>query len=768
MTRRPSKKDDRPNRSAAHPRRRDGATPDAHAGAKWKRFSLIGVGVLAFALGVTIWRAGDNDPSAALQGAGENYNVLLITLDTTRADCLGCYGHPVVKTPNIDRLAAEGAMFTQCMATCPLTLPSHASIMTGTYPFVHRARNNGRYLVDDGNETLAEILSQAGYTTGAEVSAYVLDAIWGIGQGFDHYRSETEQLAVGDRLQRMETLQSEPSDAVVSRALNWLDANKPNKFFLWTHFFDPHEPCEPPPAFRRMYRDPYFGEISFVDQQIGRLINALERRGILDQTMIVLTADHGEGRGDHQELTHSYFLYDATMRAPLIFWRPGLITKGRRIDSQVSTVDIAPTILSILGMDDPAGMQGVSLTPLLEGTARDLRLTSYGETLSPKHAFGYAVLRALRADGWKYIHAPKPELFDLRNDPNELRNVAGMHPDRVSKMREMLATLMADAGGARSGSDRAVQLDEEATRKLSALGYVGGYTPPDTTGEDEDLDSFSGPDPKDRIDDYTQFMLARSFDKQGKHESAVPILQRLIQRQPEAPAYRELLGAQLRKLNRTQEAIAQYQKLTELQPRNALAHYHLGRLYGDLNQFDRSAVHLRNAADAMPDDAATWSSLGLALVRIEQYEQARSAFKRVLEIDPHYSGARTELSALAQRRGDWAQAKKLLEQGLELDPNNPEAINNLAWLLATAPDESIRDGEKALQLAGKLKDAFGENNPAVLDTVAAAYAANQRFDDAIRTCQKAVDIAEDADSDLAKEIRERLELYTSHQPYRQR
>ena len=734
-----------------------------------RRKSVLIVVVVLLGGGAAWWALYRTKPRPrSLEGAARGYNVLLITMDTTRADCLGCYGHPVVKTPHIDRLASEGALFTQCMATCPLTLPSHASIMTGTYPFVHRARNNGRYLADAGNTTLAEVLRDAGYQTCAQVSAYVLDAVWGIDQGFTTYRSETGTRPVRQRIKHMDTLQTEPADKVVSRGLAWLDDAKPDRFFLWLHFFDAHEPCNPPPRFRTRYRDPYFGEIAFVDEQIGRLRAALKQRGLLDRTLIVLTADHGEGRRDHRELTHSYFVYDSTMRVPLIFWQPRLIPPNLRVECTVSTVDIAPTLYALAGVDEPPGVQGTPLTPLLEQTATDLGGSVYGESVAAKHAFGYAVLRTLRAGGWKYIHAPKPELYDLVHDPGERRNVIGLHPDRSSAMRTAMATLIADAAGAIADPQRATQLDAEATQKLSALGYVGGYTPPDAPDERESMETFTGPDPKDHIDVYNRFMQARSWDKRGDHEKARQILESLVQREPTAPAFRELLCRQLRELKRTDEAIEQYRALVGLQPHNALAHYYLGRLYGDRKNYAAGLVHLQKAARAMPDDADTQSYLGLALVHAGKTDEAETAFRRALTLDPHQTGARTELCTLLEKRGDWTAAGKLLEDGYRLDPDNVEAMNNLAWFLATAPVAELRDGNRAVELATAARAALPEQVPSVLDTLSAAYAQAGRYDDAVTTATKALTLLGDQDARLAAQIRERLAVYQNRHAYHQK
>lgn len=363
---------------------------------------------LAVVMTVVLWyRAQEDTVFHPRLGQGQNFNVLLITLDTTRMDSLGCYGHPVIQTPHIDALAREGARFTQCSSSAPITLPSHASIMTSTYPFVHRARNNGRYLIDKSNLTLAELLKTNGYTTGAEVAAYVLNAMWGLDQGFDSYRGvEKGSQQSATSMENLEGWQSQKADVVCNLAMEWLQQNGLHRFFLWVHFFDPHLPLIPPKKFEAQYDDPYLAEIAFVDEQIGRLMGELRRMKLDKHTLVALTADHGEGRGQHREDTHAYYIYDSTMSVPLVFWCPAVIPAGRRIDCQVRTVDIAPTVLALLGMAEQPGFQGRSLLPLLAGETTDLGLGAYGESVLAHETHGYGQLWFYRADGWKYIHAP--------------------------------------------------------------------------------------------------------------------------------------------------------------------------------------------------------------------------------------------------------------------------------------------------------------------------------------------------------------------------
>jgi len=736
------------------------------------RFGVVVFMVLAGAAVVGLWRPWRGSGSVGrLNGSGRGFNVVLITLDTTRVDCLGCYGHPVVKTPNIDALAREGVLFRQCMTAAPITLPSHASIMTSTYPFVHRARMNGRYLADKGNVTIAEVLREAGYTTGAEIGAYVLDAIWGIDQGFDHYRSETTPEQRGERFERLATLESEPADAVCNRAVEWLDTHASEDFFLWVHFFDPHQPWTAPERFSAPYADPrfgpYLGEISFVDEQIGRLVNELRRLGVADRTLIVLTADHGEGLYQHKEISHVYYVYDSTMHVPLIFWCPSRIPRGREIDCQVRTVDITPTLLAFLGLEPKPDAQGVSLLPLLSDEKDDLHLVAFGESVEAHNTYGYARLRTLRTDGWKYIHAPKPELYDIRNDPGEMVNLVGRHREHVATLRGTMERLIAESLAYVVSEEQVGALDATAAEKLAALGYVGGYAPQDSTKSELELFSrFEGDDPKDHIDSWAEFQVARAWMTAKQPDKAEAILQKLIAAEPSSPAFRERYAVLLREAGRYNESVQQYQALLELQPGNAAAHFQVGTLYGELNQLDTCLDHLLLAVAAMPEYPEAHTKLGLGLALQGKLKEAESHFKTALTLDPTDSQARMGMASLMHRDGRYAEAVQMLREGLRYRPEATALANDLAWRLATLPSAELRDGAEAVRIAESAIERLEQASPAVLDTLAAAYAEAGRFEEAVATARRALDLAESREQvDVATQIQEHLALYEAGQAY---
>src|SRR5512139_3520064 len=356
--------------------------------------------------------AGRRPPPAAV-------NVVVVTLDTLRADRLGCYGFRRVETPNIDAVAAEGVLFEQATSTVPLTLPSHASIFTGLIPPNHGVRDNGGFFVEEKLTTLAERMKQGGWTTGAFVGAWVLDSKWGIGQGFDHYSDRFDLSKY--KVVNLGTVQKK-GDEVMDLALAWLETVKQRRFFAWIHLYDPHTPYEPPEPFRSRYPgQPYVGEVAYTDQVVGRLVAWLKGAGVWDRTLLVLLADHGESLGEHGENAHTFFVYDATQHVPLIVRTPWG-NRGRN-RSQVSTVDVMPTVLDLVGLPPQPKIDGRSLARLVLHPAGSAPELAYSETYFPRFHYGWQHLRAVRDGKWKYIEAPTPELYDVQQDPGETKNL---------------------------------------------------------------------------------------------------------------------------------------------------------------------------------------------------------------------------------------------------------------------------------------------------------------------------------------------------------
>lgn len=488
---------------------------------------------------------------------GRGCNVLLVTLDTTRADRLGCYGYTAAETPNLDRLAAEGVRFERCATCVPITLPAHASIMTATYPFHHGVRDNGKYRLHGGNVTVAELLARLGYETTAVLGSFVLNAKYGVGQGFDRY----VDLASADEgvLDLHGHSNERPADEVADLAVAALDAFGDRRFFLWVHFFDPHWPYAPPEVFAERHEDDYDGEVAFVDAELGRILNALEQRGLAGKTLVVVVGDHGEGLGQHQEDAHSFFVYETTMQVPLIVRCPERLPRGKVVRETVRTVDVMPTILEFLGESDTltAPVHGRSMLPLMSGDGGGAAREAYGETFRPTEVFEFSPLRSLLVGEWKYIHAPTPEIYHLSDDPGETENLAADEPQRVADMRERLRDLIADSAPPYWLADSAQPMSDEERARLESLGYVTGDA--GAAGEAAvELKQFdpTGPDMKDHAEVVRLWSFAAAAWQAGQMEAAEQLYSQLVERVPKMMSFRTRLAESQSRQGKTAAAMA--------------------------------------------------------------------------------------------------------------------------------------------------------------------------------------------------------------------
>jgi arylsulfatase A-like enzyme len=409
-------------------------------------------------------------------------NLVVITLDTTRADHLGAYGFQSISTPNIDGLARDGVLFVQTSTAAPLTLPAHASLYTGRFPFGHGVRDNGDFALDPRHTTLAEVLKQHGYDTGAFVSSVVLASSRGLNQGFDSYRDDFASVPGGLRRR---------ADEVTDDALSWVTRVKSTRFFAWLHFYDAHAPYQPRSPHRESYAArPYDAAIAFMDEQVGRVLDFLRQGDLLDRTIVVVIADHGEGLGEHRETGHGIFVYDSVIRVPFIIRTPFAGLRARIVDDVTRSVDVMPTLLDLIGVTAPESIDGQSLIPLMTGKVRSLDLEAYSESLYPRLRFGWSDLRALRTGRFKVIAAPRPELYDLDRDPFEEHNVFDTEQALGERMIERLREM--ERAASESAPVRA-EIDAETAAKLASLGYVS------RPGVSAPTDLSELPDPKDQI-----------------------------------------------------------------------------------------------------------------------------------------------------------------------------------------------------------------------------------------------------------------------------
>ncbi len=597
-------------------------------------FILPLVAVLAVAGAYLVARGGRAALPPAIEvapGAAAGWNVLLITLDTLRADRVGCYGYREVQTPVLDRLAAEGVRFADAVTVTPTTLPAHTSMMTGLYPPRHGVRNNGIYRLAGEYETLAKRFSGGGYATAAFLGAFVLERRFGLATGFDVYDDQITNPggAAGDALNPQR-----PGNLVVDPALDWLESHartKPERpFFVWVHLFDPHAPYTPPEPFRSHYAArPYDGEVAFTDFQVGRLMDQLDRLGLAQRTVTIAVGDHGEGLGDHGESTHSLLIYESTMHVPLIVHGPGLIPAGRVVaDRVVSVVDLAPTILELVGLATWPG-DGVSL---LAGGADPDRAT-YIETLAPLLNHGWSELRGLRRHGDKYIDAPTPEYFDLHADPRELRNLWFERPRAAEELSARLADMVAELEGADVGGDATLPIDAEARRKLEALGYVGGGAT-STFGP--------RPDPKDMIArSDAQLGTANSLVAQGRADEAIPLIRELLALTPMDASLWGLLGAAQAAAGQVDEAIESRARAIELQPHDSGAWVALGNLHYSQGDVAAWETCLAEAERLEPELGAVPLMRAVHAFQMQQYELALALCAEAARRDPVRYGARS-------------------------------------------------------------------------------------------------------------------------------
>jgi choline-sulfatase len=550
-------------------------------------------------------------------------NLLLVSLDTVRADRLGCYQHAAAQTPAIDALAASGLRFEHASTVAPLTLPAHASLMTGTFPGWHGVRDNGGFYLDDDQLTLAEILREKGFRTGGFVGAFVLDRRWGIAQGFDRYVDDFDldafpSAAGMDMIQR-------PGSEVVDRALEWLQADPNRPFFAWVHLYDAHTPYEAPEPFQSRFprtRDgAYDAEIASADAQVGRLVSALRAAGRFDDTLVIVVADHGEMLGEHGELTHGFFIYEAATHIPLIISGPRI--PARVVSDQVRIVDVVPTALSLLGIAIPNQVQGTNLMPLARG--QHLGLVAHAESWYPRYHYGWSELRSIQDERFKMIRAPRPELYDLATDPREERDRATENASRLDVLGRALDEF--ESRTARAGAPQGPRaVDPETEERLAALGYVAGSI------SSKKIEGPARGDPKDKIELYNLMKEASTLSFAGKVDEAIATVRQALATDPEIVEGYLLLGNFYKKVKRPEDAIAAY--------RDALA---------------RDNEH-QNAL----------FSLALAYKDEGRLDEARVGFERARALDPRNGRVVWQLADLWMRKGDFRQAEAILTDALAL------------------------------------------------------------------------------------------------------
>jgi choline-sulfatase len=652
---------------------------------------------LIIAAGLVAWRlmspkparaGGGNTLGALPQGVSrQSLNVVVVTLDTTRADRIGAYGAKDVETPAIDGVARDGVLFEQAVSVAPLTLPAHSSIFTGKFPPEHGVRDNGGFFLGPEQVTMAEVLKQRGYRTGAFVAAYVLDSKWGLDQGFDTYfddfdLSSRRGFSLGS-IQR-------PANEVVDKALPWIRESKGSPFFAWIHMYDPHTPYRPPAPFDAKYKDrPYNGEIAFVDSQVGRIVSELQSLGVYDRTVLIVMGDHGESLGEHGEGAHGFFIYNSVTHVPFMIRAPFSLTQHRRVADPVRSVDVMPTVLDLLGIPPPAGVSGVSLAALMTGATSELALDAYSEAMYPLHHYGWSDLRALRSGRYKVIDAPRPELYDIERDPLEATNLFAERQQLGDRMIAQLRSLE-DRFNKTEASLPAADVDPEARARLAALGYVGSFVASASTPRTDRAD------PKDKIALFNKLGTATDLSREGDDSEAfariVALLQDVTHEDPTVIDAWFMLGTQYLRNNQPTKAVEYFKKTLSLKPDYDLAVMNLAQAYRRLGDDDAALAGFERYLQIDPKDPFVHYQMGEIWMDRGDLARAEQLFRHALELDHSVASARNALGVVALKRGDVDGAERAIREAIAIKPDVRLAHFNLALIAEQRND--VRQAER--------------------------------------------------------------------------
>jgi arylsulfatase A-like enzyme/Tfp pilus assembly protein PilF len=644
-------------------------------------------------------------PSFAGSNSSTPLNVILITLDTTRADRMGYLGSQLGLTPNLDVLARQSLVFSRAYAHVPLTTPSHATILTGTYPQFNHLGDLGTALAKD-LPYLPDVLHQRGYQTAAFVGSQVLDpqsaAAPGFERGFDTYDAGFHSRRSGE--DRYESEERRAS-TVVDHALVWLRQQPRKPFFLWVHLYDPHDPYDPPEPFKTKYAaTPYDGEIAYVDSALGRLFAGLKAGGFYDSSVIAVVADHGEAFGEHSEESHGFFLYDETIHVPLLIKLPVGRAAGVQVSTRVGLVDVAPTLLRAAGVDVPTPMQGVSLLSLISGTkGRSVgnsatERAAYSETDYPQRAFGWSWLRALRAGKYLYIDAPRRELYDQSVDPQALHNLAETSPAVAETLQSQLDEFRRKTSS--GAAPKPANITADQAEKLQALGYVTS-----ASTQSGDQEKRRGADPKDKIEIANLLHHALLAVDNERYLDAVPQLEKVLKAEPGLALANLELGRALNGVENFAQALPWLQKAVELNPESGRAHYELGVALGETGDWAGSAAQLEAAVAHAPDSDDLHYYLAMAYDKLGRASEAERSFRDALQINPSHYRASLFLGRLLGMQNNPTAALPFLQKAVSLQPQSPDAHKFLANVYVELGQEenALREQVEADRLGRSVK-----------------------------------------------------------------
>jgi len=627
-------------------------------------------------------------------------NVLLVTIDTLRADRLSCYSHEHLETPNIDGLAEKGTIFTKAFAHNSTTLPSHANILLGTVPLYHGVHENGTFIVEERFLTLAEHLKSYDYSTGAFIGAYILDSRFGLAQGFDVYDEDYR----GKSTQELSSIERK-AEEVVGNALEWLE-EQVAPWFLWVHCFDPHYFYEPPEPFKTKYKDRlYDGEVAYVDFSLEKLFSHIRDNDLLDNTLVIITGDHGESLGEHGEMTHGYFAYNSTIWTPLIISIPG--ESSGRNSQLVCHVDIFPTVCDVLRIEKPSFLQGMSLLPAIQGKELPKRPV-YFESMYPYYSRGWAPLKGFISENEKFIDSPIPEIYDLKKDFDELKNLA--ETAIVEEYREQLARIMKEQSLPEGEAGRRQQADRETLEKLRSLGYIS------TRRTSEKRDFSPQDDIKKILPFHNKSMEARELCRKGKVEEGIRLLREVITEREDVDIAYTHLATVFKDLGRLKEALVILEQGLQSLPSSYMIFITYMNFLLDAGRDDDvielfTGMNLRQ----MEHDPEAWNFLGAAYSRKRDFDKALEAYEIALSLDSKYSVAHKNIGAVhfsiflkTKEQNSFQKALQSFKKAIEINPDFASAYNGLggAYLYAGNLEGAVYCLEKALELDPDLPNAL--------------------------------------------------------------
>ncbi|MBV9625049.1 MAG: sulfatase-like hydrolase/transferase [Acidobacteria bacterium] len=599
-------------------------------------------------------------------------NVLLITIDTVRADHLGCYGYAKIQTATLDALAHDGIVFEHAIAQVPLTWPSHTAILTGTYPFQNGVQDFTGQPLDARFRSLAQAFQKNGYATGAVVSAYVLDRLWGLARGFDFYDDAFSPEAFREKDIGLVDRKAGES---VAHAIRWLTKQRqaagPDRhpFFLWLHLYDPHSPYDPPEPYRTDYRDRlYDGEIAYADHELGRLIAWLKDYRLYQNSAIVVLSDHGESLGEHGEQEHGFFLYNSTVRVPLIVKPPATRNlRAGRSSTPVETIAVAPTLLRLAGLKDEIEKQFIAADLIRQKQATE---PVYSETFYPFNSFGWSPLHSLESDRYHYIDAPRPELYDIAADPEEKHNLASEQNAVVAVLKDKLHSLL-EHKPFTPAADASTAIAPDALEKLRALGYVAYHSPVSPDAIARGL-----PDPKDKLEEFNRILEAEDAIHADSIAQGEAILANIEHQDPSLYIVPFLLGETAARQKDWAKSAQEFKRCLELNPNFDQAMTGLARTLFSLGQAEEAKQWARNALKFNPSNYKAWYELG-SIESGENKAAAISDYEKAVAIQGNFSPLRRDLGMLYFEQQNYPEAAKNLAKAAELGVNDALLFNYL-------------------------------------------------------------------------------------------